>query len=251
MTDEQIVLEVRDLRYAYGDCQAVSGISFGVRQGEIFGFLGPNGAGKTTAICCLAGLLADWQGEILFGGQPFRPAARVDDRGKVGLVPQELAIYEDLTGLENLVFFGRLNGLSGAGLEDAVRRSLEFSGLTHRAGERVKRYSGGMKRRLNFAAGDLHRPKLLLLDEPTAGVDPQSRNHIFESLLALRTSNRSLLYTTHYMEEAQRLCDRVAILDEGRVLDVGTPGELAENAGLPGADLEAVFLHLTGRSLRE
>jgi len=245
------LLEVRDLAFAYGDREAVRGISFSIRRGEIFGFLGPNGAGKTTTISCIAGLRRAARGTLHFEGKPFEPALRHADRARLGLVPQEVAVYEELTGRENLEFFGRLAGLRGGDLAGAVSEALELAGLAPRASDRVSSYSGGMKRRLNFAAGDLHQPGLLMLDEPTVGVDPQSRSHLFEALRGLATRGRTLLYTTHYMEEAQRLCDRVAILDQGRILGVGTPAELAEGAGISGADLEKVFLHMTGRRLRD
>jgi len=245
------LLEIVALRFAYGERVAVDGVGFAIRRGEIFGLLGPNGAGKSTTIRCLCGLLAPAAGSLAFAGRPFAPAQVAADRRAVGIVPQELALYDDLTARENLAFFGELCGLRGAPLAAAVARGLALAGLAERADERVKTYSGGMKRRLNLAAGDLHDPPLLLLDEPTAGVDPQSRNHLFESLEALRTAGKTLLYTTHYMEEAQRLCDRIAIVDGGRVLAIGTAAELAQQAGLPGADLEAVFLKLTGRRLRD
>jgi ABC-2 type transport system ATP-binding protein len=245
------LLKVRELRYAYAAREAVAGISFEVHPGEIFGLLGPNGAGKTTTISCLSGLLGHWSGEMTFDGRPFQPAKAAGDRRLLGVVPQELALYEGLTGRENLRFFGRLSGLVGQALADAVERGLAMAGLAERANDRVDQYSGGMKRRLNLAAGQLHNPKLLLLDEPTAGVDPQSRNHLFEALVALRSAGSTLLYTTHYMEEAQRLCDRIAIMNEGRLAAVGTSAQLADEAGLPGANLEEVFLKLTGRSLRD
>jgi ABC-2 type transport system ATP-binding protein len=248
---DNVLLSVAGLRYAYGPRVAVDGISFDIRRGEIFGFLGPNGAGKTTTIACIAGLLGNWKGEMRFGGKPFAPARRTDDRRRLGIVPQELAIYEGLSGRENLMFFGRLAGLKGEALVKAVTSGLELTGLVDRAGDRVGKYSGGMMRRLNIAAGDLHQPELLLLDEPTVGVDPQSRNHIFESLEALRKGGRTLIYTTHYMEEAQRLCDRVAIMNEGHVVALGSPRELAQEAGLASGNLEEVFLKLTGRSLRD
>lgn len=251
MPDNGAILTVEDLKYAYGDRWAVRGASFEVRRGEILGFLGPNGAGKTTTIACLSGLRANWQGKLTFQGRRFEPARRAEDRRKLGVVPQEPALYEGLTGRENLAFFGSLNGLKGAALREAVARALELAGLAERADEPVKEYSGGMRRRLNFVAGDLHQPELLLLDEPTVGVDPQSRSHLFEALQKLRDSGRSLFYTTHYMEEAQRLCDRVAIMNEGSIMAIGTADELAASAGIPGADLEAVFLKLTGRSLRD
>ncbi len=245
------LLEVDALRFRYGERAAVDGASFAVNEAEIFGFLGPNGAGKTTTISCVCGLLDGWEGAMQFGGEAFAPARVAADRARIGLVPQELAIYEELTGRENLEFFGSLGGLGGAGLAAAVDRGLEITGLADRAKDRADTYSGGMKRRLNIAAGDLHQPALLILDEPTAGVDPQSRNHIFEALQALRADGRTLLYTTHYMEEAERLCDRIAILDQGRLIDLGTAEELAARAGTPSANLEEVFLHLTGHSLRD
>lgn len=251
MNRRPILLDVHNLSYAYGSRQAVRDASFTIQKGEIFGLLGPNGAGKTTTISCMAGLLAKWRGAMSFGEQPFRPAERPADRRKLGVVPQEVAIYDELTGRENLSFFAELNGLVGPHGDTSVRDALDLAGLTERADERVKQYSGGMKRRLNLAAGDLHKPDLLLLDEPTVGVDPQSRNHIFDALLKLRESGRTLLYTTHYMEEAQRLCDRVAIMHEGGIVAIGTPLELAERAGTPEANLETVFLELTGRSLRD
>jgi ABC-2 type transport system ATP-binding protein len=246
-----LLLEVEDLAYAYGERHAVDGASFTIRRGEIFGLLGPNGAGKTTTISCIAGLKRRFTGALRFGGAPFQPADRGEDRARLGSVPQELALYGDLTARENLDFFGRMSGLDGAGLAAAVERGLALAGLADRADDRVESFSGGMKRRLNLAAGDLHEPELLLLDEPTAGVDPQSRNHLYDSLEELRRGGRTLLYTTHYMEEAQRLCDRLAILDAGKVIAQGTSAEIAAAAGLPGGDLEQVFLRLTGRKLRD
>jgi len=245
------LLAVDALEFRYGERVAVAGATFSIRRGECFGLLGPNGAGKSTTIRCIAGLAPPHGGALRFSGGPFFPFERGDDRRRAGTVPQELALYGELTARENLAFFGRMSGLAGAPLRDAIARGLALAGLADRADDRVKSFSGGMKRRLNLAAGDLHDPELLLLDEPTAGVDPQSRNHLFESLGALKAAGKTLLYTTHYMEEAQRLCERVAIMDDGRVLAVGKPAELATAAGLPGADLEALFLHLTGKRLRD
>jgi ABC-2 type transport system ATP-binding protein len=247
----ELLLEVRSLRYAYRQHQAVKDASFAIFQGENFGFIGPNGAGKTTTISCISGLLAGWDGEMRFQGTPFVPAKSLEDRRKLGVVPQNLALYENLSARENLEFFGRLNGLSGQKLHEAVIDALKLAGLTDRANDRVREYSGGMKRRLNLAVGVIHRPKLLLLDEPTVGVDAQSRNQIFDALFELRRTGHTLLYTTHYMEEAQRLCDRVAIMNDGRVIALGTPNELAVAADLPTGNLEEVFLKLTGRSLRD
>ena len=188
MRDGKVLVEVCGLCYSYGERQAVRDASFTILEGEIFGFLGPNGAGKTTAISCISGLLADWRGKMRFRDQPFLPARSTADRRRLGFVPQEIALYDELTGRENLEFFASLNGLSAAQRAESVGQALELAGLTERANDRVKQYSGGMKRRLNLVAGDLHQPELLLLDEPTVGVDPQSRNHIFEALFELRKS---------------------------------------------------------------
>src|SRR5262245_45365712 len=251
MSTGKLLLEVRSLRFAYKQRLAVRDATFAIREGENFGFIGPNGAGKTTTISCISGLLAGWQGEMRFQGQSFIPAKKPEDRSQLGVVPQNLAIYENLSARENLEFFGQLNGYCGARLREAIKDALQLAGLIERADDRVREYSGGMKRRLNLAVGVIHRPRLLLLDEPTVGVDAQSRNQIFEALLELRQAGQTLLYTTHYMEEAQRLCDRVAIMNDGRVIALGTPQELAAAAELPGGNLEDVFLKLTGRSLRD
>ena len=245
------LLEVADLRYAYGARQAVRSASLAVQRGEVLGLLGPNGAGKTTLISCIAGLLAAYQGGMTFAGAPFRPSTDGAQRAALGLVPQDLALYDDLSARENLAFFARLQGVPHEATAAAVAAALQLAGLADRADDKVKAFSGGMKRRLNLAVGDLHEPQLLLLDEPTVGVDPQSRNHIFECLQRLQQKGRTLIYTTHYMEEAQRLCDRVAIMHEGTVIALGTAAELAERAGTPGADLETVFLQLTGKALRD
>lgn len=245
------LLQIDALGYRYGERQAVRAAKFECRSGEILGLLGPNGAGKTTLLSCIAGLLGDYTGAMTFAGRAFCPAVDAQARARLGLVPQELAVYDDLSARENLQFFARLQGVPKVRIPDAVQRALALAGLAERADDRVRTFSGGMKRRLNLAVGDLHEPELLLLDEPTVGVDPQSRNHLFESLQDLRRAGRTLIYTSHYMEEVQRLCDRVAVMNDGAVIAVGTPGELAVHAGTPGADLERVFLTLTGRSLRD
>ncbi|MEQ1632704.1 MAG: ABC transporter ATP-binding protein [Planctomycetota bacterium] len=245
------LLAIDSLGYAYGDRQAVRAASLRCRRGEILGLLGPNGAGKTTLLSCVAGLLTQFTGSMTFDGAPFRPAASAAMRMRLGLVPQDLALYDDLTARENLAFFAHLQGLDKARSKTAVERALDLAGLVDRADDRVKAFSGGMKRRLNLAIGDLHMPDLLLLDEPTVGVDPQSRNHLFESLLARKQQGRTMIYTSHYMEEVQRLCDRVAVMHEGQVVAAGTASELAERAGTPNANLEQVFLALTGRALRD
>ncbi len=251
MPAESVLLEVKQLSYAYGKRQAVGGIDLQVFRGECLGLLGPNGAGKTTAISCIAGLLADWQGGMTFAGQPFRPAREMNDRAKLGLVPQELAIYPHLNAQENLRYFAELCRVPAAERPKAVEENLELAGLTDRRRDLVRTFSGGMQRRLNLASGLVHRPELVLLDEPTVGVDPQSRNHIFETLLQLKARGHSLLYTTHYMEEAMRLCDRIAIMHEGKVVACGTLAELAAGNDEPNGNLENIFLKLTGRKLRD
>ena len=237
MTD---ILTVEELERRFGDLVAVDGVSFSVASGETYGLLGPNGAGKTTTISMVAGLLPPDSGRVVVAGEEMNTSA-VGARAVVGLVPQELAIYPDLTGDENLLFFGRLYGLGGTALRERVDRVLEISGLADRADDRTKEYSGGMKRRLNIAIGLLHEPRLLILDEPTVGVDPQSRNAILEAVEALSAEGMSVLYTTHYMEEAERLCDRVGIIDEGRLVAEGTRRELVSQVG----ELDRV--ELTGR----
>ncbi len=224
------IVEVTGLRKRFGDVEAVRGIDFRVEVGETYGLLGPNGAGKTTTISIVAGLLRRDAGEVKVAGMPM-DIDTAAPRALIGLVPQELAVYPDLTGRENLRFFGKLYGLSGASLRRRVEEVLEVIGLRDRADDRVDEYSGGMKRRLNIGIGLLHEPKLLILDEPTVGVDPQSRNAILESVEALSASGRGVLYTTHYMEEAERLCDRVGIIDEGRLVAEGTRRELIRLVG--------------------
>ncbi|MHC4838590.1 MAG: ABC transporter ATP-binding protein [Planctomycetota bacterium] len=246
------LLSATELVLSYGERRAVDALSFAVHQGECFGLLGPNGAGKSSTLACVAGLVDGWSGELRLGGQAVRPARESAARRGIGLVPQDLAVYEELSAKENLEFFGELAGLGGGELASAVERGLALSGLGDRAGDRVDQFSGGMKRRLNLAIGDVHQPALLLLDEPTVGVDPQSRNHIFDTLEAIAAEGRTLVYTTHYMEEAQRLCDRILIMNEGVSLGCGSHDELTALAGLPeGSSLEDVFLHMTGRSLRD
>jgi ABC-2 type transport system ATP-binding protein len=251
MSDANVLLEVNSLGYQYGKRVAVGEATFAVGEGECFGLIGPNGAGKTTTISCIAGLLTDWSGKMSLRGRDFLPAKRNADRAMLGLVPQEIAVYPNLTAEENLSFFAKLGGVARSDLLQVIEQNLELAGLQDRRKDLVRTFSGGMKRRLNLACGVLHSPALVLLDEPTVGVDPQSRNHLFDTLTALKKSGTSLLYTTHYMEEAQRLCDRIAIMNEGHVIATGTPAELAAQSGDPEADLEAVFLQFTGRRLRD
>ncbi len=215
---------------SFGDLTAVDGVAITIDQGETFGLLGPNGAGKTTSISMIAGLLRPDAGEVSVAGTAITPNS-VAGKGAIGLVPQEIAIYPDLTAAENLTFFGRLYELSGDELSRRVNEVLEVIGLTDRKDDLTKEYSGGMQRRLNIGIGLLHRPQLLILDEPTVGVDPQSRNSILESVESLSAEGMAVLYTTHYMEEAERLCDRVAIIDEGVIKAEGTRRELVALVG--------------------
>ncbi len=220
-------LEVDSLVKRFGKLTAIDGVSLELRAGECLGLLGPNGAGKSTLIRSIVGRIIPGEGRVVVFGSPANsPAARRD----LGWVPQELALYPRLTVKENLVAFGRYQGLSGKKLGESVEWCLDWAALKDRAGDLAKDLSGGMKRRLNMAAGIIHRPRIVLMDEPTVGVDPQSRNRIFEMIEALRAEGTSIIYTTHYMEEAQRLCDRVAIIDHGRIIASGTSEELIANA---------------------
>jgi ABC-2 type transport system ATP-binding protein len=214
----------------FGELTAVDGVSLTIAQGETFGLLGPNGAGKTTTISMICGLLAPDQGSVTVTGQEISTKS-TKGRSEIGLVPQDLAIYPDLTGEENLRFFGHLYGMTGGALDKRVDEVLDVIGLADRRDDQTKEYSGGMKRRLNIGIGLLHEPQLLVLDEPTVGVDPQSRNAILESVESLSREGMAVLYTTHYMEEAERLCDRVAIIDEGVVQAQGTRRELVSMVG--------------------
>jgi ABC-2 type transport system ATP-binding protein len=282
------VLVLEGLRKSYAKAApAVDGLSLTVGRGEVFGLLGPNGAGKTTTVALIAGLLTPDEGRVDVDGlgSPRQAAAR----RRLGVAPQALALYDDLTGEENVALFGRVHGHRGEALRHRVAAALDFVGLRDRGRDRVATYSGGMKRRLNLAVALVHEPDLVLLDEPTVGVDPQSRALIFENIRALKRAGKAILYTTHYMEEAERLCDRVGIMDRGRLLASGSVPELLQAHGasrvlvaevdgetrrietgdplaallalterervdtfrVERPDLEQVFLHLTGRHLRD
>lgn len=281
------MLQLSNVRKSFGNLVAVDGLSLSVRKGEIFGLLGPNGAGKSTSISLSVGLLAPDAGTVTIDGAGNPADATV--RRRIGVAPQALALYDKLTAEENLRFFGEVYNLTGSALEQRVKWCLEFVTLTDRKDDYVEGYSGGMKRRLNLAAALMHDPDLLLLDEPTVGVDPQSRNSIFESIEELHRQGRTIIYTTHYMEEVERLCDRIAIVDHGKLLALGTLNELLTTHGGPPTlmvktrgeeqrlqvadplselnriaasttieafqmerpSLEQVFLRLTGRSLRD
>jgi ABC-2 type transport system ATP-binding protein len=240
------MLQVNRLSKRYGERVAVNAISFSIARGETVGLLGPNGAGKTTVIGMISGTSRPDGGEVSLGGLSLSQAANALKR-RVGLVPQDLALYEELSAWANLQLFGGLYGLRAAELEPRATAALALVGLTDRSTDRVKTFSGGMKRRLNIAGALLHEPDLILLDEPTVGVDPQSRNAIFDNLEELKRRGKTLLYTTHYMEEAERLCDRVLILDHGEILADDTVAHLKQQY----SNLEAAFMQLTGRALRD
>jgi ABC-2 type transport system ATP-binding protein len=251
------MLVAKELWKAYGGNTAVAGISLEAKAGEIVGLLGPNGAGKSTTVAMLCGLTPPDRGEVTVGGAAIAGDASPVKR-RIGLVPQDISLFEDLAALDNLALFGALYGVEGALLKARAAAALELVGLADRAKAKPATFSGGMKRRLNIACALVHDPDVLLLDEPTAGVDPQSRNAIFDNLEMLRRRGKALVYTTHYMEEAERLCDRVVILDHGKVVASGTQEAL--HALVPPSpprwvevrpSLEDVFLHLTGRQLRD
>ena len=249
MAEEFVV--VKDLEKSFKDFKAVDGVSFSIKKGEIFGLLGPNGAGKTTTIRICSTVLEADSGEITIGGHSIKTDAEAV-RSIIGVCPQELALYEDLSALDNMVFFGRMAGMEGKEAHAQAMKNLELMGLTDRAKGKVAKFSGGMKRRINLAIALMGKPLLLFLDEPTVGIDPQSRNHIFENIQALQKEGMTVLYTTHYMEEADRLCQRVAIMDGGKIIAMDTPYNLKSQIGSPDkVTLEDVFLKLTGRSLRD
>lgn len=227
---------------------AVAGIDLAIQKGEIFGLLGPNGAGKTTTISILSTLLAPDTGSFSICGIDHSRLRML--RRNIGLVPQEVALYPELTAQENLSFFARLYGLSGHLLKEKVGEALSLAGLEEKANEKVATFSGGMKRRLNLAAGIVHQPEVLFLDEPTVGIDPQSRELILSKLIEISATGTTLLYTTHYMEEAQQLCQRIAVMDHGRIIAQGTPLGLGD-AHPECHNLGEVFMKLTGHNLRD
>ncbi|MBL8761088.1 MAG: ABC transporter ATP-binding protein [Phycisphaerae bacterium] len=281
------MIRLEGLTKKFGEREAVRSLSLEIARGEVFGLLGPNGAGKTTTILMVIGTLVPTSGDVHIDGKSLGDDPSL--RRRVGVAPQALALYEDLTARENLAFFGGLYGLRGRELNAAVDGALEMVGLRDRAGDRAKTFSGGMQRRLNLAAALVHGPDVLLLDEPTAGVDPQSRNSIIELVRSLKGRGTTIVYTTHYMEEAQKLCDRVGVMDRGSMLAMGTIDELLRDHGgdsvvvyhdaegerkvvtrdpaaevarliergvrsglrIDRPDLESVFLNLTGRALRD
>jgi len=233
------ILEVRNLEKNYGDFKAVKGITFDIKEGEIFSLLGPNGAGKTTTISMLSTLYSPTAGDASIDGRSVSQEPMAV-RQVIGVVPQDLALYEDLTARENLMFWGQMYGLSGQALKTRVEEVLGQIGLVDKAKDRVKTYSGGMKRRVNIGVGLLHKPKLLFMDEPTVGIDPQSRRAILDTVRDLNRNGMTVLYTTHYMEEAQELSDRVGIIDHGELIALGTQKELTKEVG----ETETLILHV-------
>ena len=233
------ILEVKNLVKNYGDFQAVKGVSFEIAEGEIFSLLGPNGAGKTTTISMLSTLYTPTSGDATIGGHSISKDP-MGVRNIIGVVPQDLALYEDLTAKENLIFWGQMYGLSGKSLASRVDEVLGQIGLTDKAKDRVKTYSGGMKRRVNIGVGLLHKPRLLFMDEPTVGIDPQSRRAILDTVKDLNKKGMTVLYTTHYMEEAEELSNRVGIIDHGELIAIGTQKELTKQVG----ETETLVLHI-------
>lgn len=221
------MLKIENLYKNYGNIRAVDGISFEVKRGEVFGLLGPNGAGKSTTISIISTLVPPTKGEIIFEGESILKNPK-NIRQKLGVVPQDIALYPTLSGYENLRFWGNLYGLKGQELKQRINETADIIGLHERLKDKVEKYSGGMKRRLNIGAALLHMPDLLIMDEPTVGIDPQSRSHILDTVLKLNDRGITIIYTTHYMEEAENLCSRICIMDEGKIIASGTQQELVE-----------------------
>ena len=251
MQEHQHIIELKYLtKYYKGlNTPAIDNISLSINKGEIFGLLGPNGAGKTTTISILCGLFGPTSGNIFIDGMEYQHSAE-KIKNIIGVVPQEIALYPSLTARENLNFFGHMYGLKGKQLKNRIDECLELFALDKNANRRIKTFSGGMKRRINIIAGILHKPKIIYLDEPTVGVDVQSRNVILEHLRNLNNDGTTIIYTSHYMEEAENLCSRVAIIDKGKIITKGKPKDLIKSKE-EYTDLESIFLHITGRALRD
>ena len=245
-------MSANELHKSFNGNHAVNGVSFTIAKGEIFGLLGPNGAGKTTTIRILSTIIPADSGDIKIGGHDLKQNSD-EVRSLIGICPQELALYVDMSAFDNLLFFGRMVGMTSAAAREQALQNLELVGLHERAKKgKVDKFSGGMKRRVNLAIALMGNPQLLFLDEPTVGIDPQSRNNIFDVIFGLRDKGTTILYTTHYMEEADRLCNRIAIMDAGKIIAMDTPRALKSRFGDPDhITLEEVFLKLTGRSLRD
>jgi ABC-2 type transport system ATP-binding protein len=251
----EYAIQVQDLKRSFGDLQAVKDVKFAARSGEVLSLLGPNGAGKSTTISMLSGLLAPDAGDACIMGHSIRTDAEAA-KASLGVVPQEIALYPDLSARENLVFWGKMYGLRGQALQNRVDEVLAVIGLTDRQKNRVGTFSGGMKRRVNIGAALLHRPEVVIMDEPTVGIDPQSRRHILDNVKELNRQGMTVLYTTHYMEEAAELSDHIAIMDQGEVIAYGTHDELIRLVGeqtrvdlttsVPGENLLAAFQNVRG-----
>lgn len=255
------MITVRSVSKSFGNIEALKNVSFTIDKGEIFGILGPNGAGKSTIVNLLNTLVKPDKGDVVIDG------VNIKDDGEtikliMGVVPQEIALYEELSAYENLMFWGGLYDIPKQELKKNVSKTLEIVDLVSRKDDRIKTFSGGMKRRINIACSLLHNPKILILDEPTVGVDPQNRNYIFEVIERLNDEGMTIIYTTHYMEEAERFCDKIAIIDEGRIIAQGTLKELREISNVQnkggiernytqGMNLESIYLKLTGKELRD
>tara|TARA_R110000787_G_scaffold32138_17_gene84999 strand:- start:15772 stop:16692 length:921 start_codon:yes stop_codon:yes gene_type:complete len=221
------MIQVQNLSKSFQNIQAVNDISFTIKKGEIFGLLGPNGAGKSTTLNMMSAILKSDAGSIHINGVDVNGNSK-ECKHLIGVVPQEISLYEELSAYQNLLFWGNLYGIPSKELKGRIDTTLELIGLLDRKNDVVKTYSGGMKRRINIAAALLHNPKVLFMDEPTVGIDPQSRNHIFEVIETLSKQGMTIIYTTHYMEEVERLCDRIAIIDSGKIIAQGTQSELKE-----------------------
>lgn len=248
------MIEVKEIKKSFKNVEAVKGISLTIDDGEILGLLGPNGAGKSTTISIISTLFPPSSGQVLYKDKDIIKNPK-EFRQILGVVPQEIALYPELTGYENLKFFGKVYGLRGKELEGRIEEVLSIIGLNGRAKDPVKNYSGGMKRRLNIGCALLHKPKFLIMDEPTVGIDPQSRNHILETVKSLRDGGMTIVYTSHYMEEVEYLCDRIYIMDHGEIIASGSKEELKEliydDETTEPPTLEDVFLKLTGRTIRD
>lgn len=245
------ILEVKQMSKRYADKMVVDNMNFHVEEGEIVGFLGPNGAGKSTAIRLIMGIEANDSGEILFMDQNTKICIKEFQRS-IGVVPQEIAVYNDMSAYDNVKFFCSLYGFRGNELETRAKEALEFVGLLDRRRERPGKFSGGMRRRLNIACSIAHSPQLLIMDEPTVGIDPQSRNHIMETIKILNSRKTTIIYVSHYMEEIETLCNRVIIADKGHIIEDMDKERLKEKYKSQGKNsLEEIFLHITGTQLRD
>ncbi|WP_286184095.1 ABC transporter ATP-binding protein [Clostridium sp. CCUG 7971] len=245
------ILEIKSLKKSFGEKQVVNGLSFKVREGEILGFLGPNGAGKSTTISMITTILDKDSGHVLFEG---REVSEDDNNFKksLGFVPQDIALFNDLTAYENIKFFGSLYGLKGEILKVRVKEILELVELYDRKNDYPDSFSGGMKRRLNIACSIVHKPKILIMDEPTVGIDPQSRNNILEVTKSLKEEGTTVIYTSHYMEEVESICSRIIVIDNGSIIESGDKEEIKAKYKEKGLNnLEEIFLYLTGKELRD